>query len=408
MPTANFEGFAFRLSGPPVALGGSIPVGTTLDKVILTTRDLLTETGTKGGGSQDAFGLVSGESATIQINGSVIATTLPTLRGATLTTDAGTLSVFLFTVGADTYAIARAGTDFDAHTQITAPSVTSSFAFQSSLNPITYGLLPEGASTFTAATFNTQSSGANPNGQSISITIGTTTVYDTDLERGNGELTGGGGTELLTTLQFSDGSILGGVEALRYGGYSGYVTSFSYLFNAEKLNAVGKTLADVTGVLNSFAFDHDLDWDDVGFTLAAGPLPDGGNNDVPPPPPPPPPLVRLDGTSRADRLTGTDAAEAIRGFDGNDRLTGRGGADVFVFGTESRSGVRSTDTITDYQAGIDAIALEGGASVQSITDSGTAIIITLVGDRDRIVVQGADLDVADIDIVSTSGSFLVL
>ena len=76
--------------------------------------------------------------------------------------------------------------------------------------------------------------------------------------------------------------MLGGVETSQVGGYSGYVTAFSYLFDQAKLAASGHSLADVRGVLGSFAFDHDLNWNEAGFTLSAGPAPDGGGNDVPP------------------------------------------------------------------------------------------------------------------------------
>ena len=38
MATSNYEGFVFRLSGVTTGSGSTIPAGTTLDKVILTTR----------------------------------------------------------------------------------------------------------------------------------------------------------------------------------------------------------------------------------------------------------------------------------------------------------------------------------------------------------------------------------
>ena len=116
-------------------------------------------------------------------------------------------------------------------------------------------------------------------------------------------------------------------------------------------------------------------------------------------------MVIIKGTSRADTLNGTPAADAIRGFDGNDQMTGNGGNDVFIFGTDSRSGKRSTDTITDYQVGRDFIGLEGGAGVRSIVDIGSAIVITLLGDGDRIVIQGAPLNVPDIRILDNPPSF---
>jgi Ca2+-binding RTX toxin-like protein len=148
-----------------------------------------------------------------------------------------------------------------------------------------------------------------------------------------------------------------------------------------------------------------MNWNEAGFSFAAGPPPDGGNNNVAPPPPPPPPLVVINGNALANTLVGTAAADAIRGFDGNDRLTGNGGNDVFIFGTDSRSGRRSTDTITDFNAAQDYIGLEAGASVKSIVDNGSAIVITLVGDGDRIVINGAALNVSDIRILDNPVSF---
>ena len=69
--------------------------------------------------------------------------------------------------------------------------------------------------------------------------------------------------------------------------------------------------------------------------------------------------------------------------------------------------MRSTDHITDYHAGQDVVVLEAGASVRSIVDNGTAIVITLVGDGDKIFVDGAALNVADITFQETSSSFTI-
>ena len=404
MATSNYEGFVFQLSGLTTGSGSTIPAGVTLDKVILTTRDLLTAAGTPGGGTFDGFGLISGESATIQINGTVIATTAPVFRAALLHTDAGDISVLVFTIGSNTYALAAPGTNYDAPSQIVAPSVVNTGAVPQ-VDLISYGLLPEGANTYTAQSFSTQDFGGPAGGLPDFSEITTATIYDTDLIRGNGESIRTSYVETLTTIQFSDGSVLGGVETLQFGGYSGYVTAFTYLFDQAKLAASGHSLADVRGVLGSIDFDHDLNWDEAGFTFQAGPPPDGGGNDVPPPSPPPPPLNIINGTSRADTLNGTAAADAIRGFDGSDRLSGNGGNDVFIFGTDSRSGRRSTDTITDFQAGQDYIGLEGGSAVRSIVDTGSAIVITLVGDGDRIVINGAALNVSDIRILDNPFSF---
>ena len=403
MATASYEGFVFRLNGVTTSSGSTIATGTTLDKVILTTRDLITGT-TPAAQLSDAQGLISGESATFQINGALISSAAPVFRATVLHTNAGDITVLVFTVGANSYALAAPGTNFDSASQLVAPSLVNTPSVPI-VSPITYGLLPEGANIYTAQAFSTQDFNAPDGGLPDFSEITTTTLYDTDLVRGNGELQRTAYVETLSTIQFSDGTVLGGVETLQVGGYSGYVTAFSYLFDQAKLAASGHSLADVRGVLNSFAFDHDLNWDEAGFRFAAGPPPDGGGNALPPPPPPPPPLIIINGTTRADTLTGTAAADAIRGFDGNDRLTGNGGNDVFIFGTDSRSGRRSVDTITDFHANHDFIGLEGGASVRSIVDNGAAIVITLAGDGDRIVIDGAALTVADIRILDNPVTF---
>ena len=67
MATSNYEGFVFRLSGVTTSSGGTIPTGTGLEKVILTTRDLISRA-TAAAQLNDAQGLISGESTTFQVN----------------------------------------------------------------------------------------------------------------------------------------------------------------------------------------------------------------------------------------------------------------------------------------------------------------------------------------------------
>ena len=404
MTTANYEGFAFKLSGLITGSGSTIPLGTTLEKVVLTTRDLLAGA-TSAEQTNDAVGLTTGEGANFLINGLLLGTVTPTFRAVQLNTNAGSYSAIVFTIGTDSYAIPLPGANFTAATVITSASVVNTPTVPV-INPISFGLLPEDANTYTAQAFSTQDFGGPAGGLPDFSEVSTVTLYDTDLIRGNGEVQRTAFVETLATLQFKDGTVLGGVETLQTGGYSGYVTAFTYLFDKAALAASGHSIADVAAVLGSFATDHDLNWNEAGFSFVAGPLTNGGGDDVPPPPPPPPPLIILNGTSRADVLIGTAGREAIRGFDGNDTLTGGGGNDAFIFGTDSRSGHRSVDVIRDYQVGHDVIGLEGGASVRSIVDSGSAIVITLLGDGDRIVVSGAALNVADIKFVYDDFAFI--
>lgn len=312
--TSHYEGYVFRFSGVTTGAGTTIAASTVLDKVILTTRDLLSGT-TEAAELNDALGLSGGEAATFQISGNVIANTSPIFGAVFFNTNAGAISALVFTMASVTYALATPGTIFDAATRITAPSLVIRQSVPV-VNPISYGLLPEAANTYCAHVFSTQDFGGPERGLPDASAIGTVTLYDTDLVGGNGALQRTVYQETLTTVQFGGSFILGGVETLRNSGYSGYVTAFNYLFDVAKLAASGHTLAAVRGVLSSVAFDHDLIWLEAGLVLAAGPPPDGGNN----------------GTARANVLNGTTAADAIRGFDGNDTLTGNGGNNVFIFG----------------------------------------------------------------------------
>ncbi|WP_048752737.1 hypothetical protein, partial [Crocosphaera watsonii] len=58
----------------------------------------------------------------------------------------------------------------------------------------------------------------------------------------------------------------------------------------------------------------------------------------------------------------TFSANPIIGFPEDDTRTGNGGSDIFVL--ESGQG---TDTITDFQLGLDLIGLEGGLTFGSLT-----------------------------------------
>ena len=415
MATTNFEGNIFRLSGLTLGSGGTIPTGTRLEKVVLTTRDL-------DQGGIDGLSLDPGEAANLLINGTLIATVVPQMRATLLVTDAGSFTVLVFSVGGNSYALAPFNTNFAGITRTTAPAVLNIGAVNG-ISPIQYGLQPEDANTYSAQSFSIESFGS----QIFSSGVSTVDLLDTDLVRGNGatpgqellvsdvgttvtrdifSVAGSSYSESLTTVQFKDGTILGGLQTLERVTYSGYTNFGSYFFDQAALAASGHTIADIATVLGSLAFDHNLSWAQAGFTFQSGPVVNGGGDNVPPPPPLPT-ITIINGTSRADVLTGTSGSDAIRGFDGNDRLTGGAGRDAFIFGTDSRSGVRSTDRITDYQAGLDVVVLEAGSSVKSIIDNGSAIVITLVGDNDRIVIDGAALNLSDIVFQETSGSFSI-
>ena len=186
MTTANYEGFAFKLSGLITGSGSTIPLGTTLEKVVLTTRDLLAGA-TSAEQTNDAVGLTTGEGANFLINGLLLGTVTPTFRAVQLNTNAGSYTAIVFTIGTDSYAIPLPGANFTAATVITSASVVNTPTVPV-INPISFGLLPEDANTYTAQAFSTQDFGGPAGGLPDFSEVSTVTLYDTDLIRGNGEV----------------------------------------------------------------------------------------------------------------------------------------------------------------------------------------------------------------------------
>jgi Ca2+-binding RTX toxin-like protein len=77
----------------------------------------------------------------------------------------------------------------------------------------------------------------------------------------------------------------------------------------------------------------------------------------------------LNGNAGGDILNGDNGDDILNGGVGNDTLTGGNGADRFVI----TSGA-GTDTITDFKAGTDLIALSGGVSFNQLSFSGNNIL----------------------------------
>ena len=258
------------------------------------------------------------------------------------------------------------------------------------------------------------------------LTVATATLTDTNLIRGDGTaetVTSGSGFQLFNgwvggptfsyipqlggtpqtgetfvNVTFSDGTVIGGVRALidvQTGPYA--LTTRQYLLETATLDAAGKTLADVTGLEISGTVDHDLSWADFGFVATGGTGGGGGT--------PTPTLNLVSGTALSDRLFGTAGNDLIRGGGDDDRLTGLAGADSFVFGADARDADRDRDIITDFTAGVDQIVFEAGAQIRSIEARNGNVIIQLEGDRDSIVVQGADLSIQQ-DFVFTNDLFI--
>ena len=259
-------------------------------------------------------------------------------------------------------------------------------------------------------------------GQYFNIVNGTPTglinveLTDTDLIRGNGTgesvdtaffplfdgFTTGGvfeDGEVTTTVTFTDGTSVSGVLGLydRYF-FKTFETYDTFLLDQDALAAVGKTMDDVAFVSIDGYVDHDLTWEDLGFTPTGVVVPD-------PEPEPEPEFTVITGTARSDVLTGTSANEILIGGGDDDRLTGGAGEDVFVFGADDRDMDRDRDVITDFNVNEDLIVLEDGASIRFVEQRGSNFIIQLEGDRDTIVVQNADISVVA-NIVYTDDLFV--
>lgn len=81
----------------------------------------------------------------------------------------------------------------------------------------------------------------------------------------------------------------------------------------------------------------------------------------------------LSGRAGNDTIDGDSGADSLVGGSGNDLLTGGGGADVFIYSGSNLG----TDTITDYESGLDEVQLAGGLTVASNIQSGSDSIVTL-------------------------------
>lgn len=115
-------------------------------------------------------------------------------------------------------------------------------------------------------------------------------------------------------------------------------------------------------------------------------------------------INEINGTDGRDNLIGTDGADAIRSFGGSyDMMRGGSEADQFIFGAEANNGLRERDVILDYEVGIDEIVLQDGATVGSIRETSSQVVIFLEGDRDAIYVRGDGVTADDIAIVGTTG-----
>jgi Ca2+-binding RTX toxin-like protein len=79
----------------------------------------------------------------------------------------------------------------------------------------------------------------------------------------------------------------------------------------------------------------------------------------------------LTGGAGKDTLNGGNGKDDLTGGTGNDILTGGSGSDTFIF-----AALDGSDTITDFNDGLDYIGLSGGLSFGALSFSGSNIFVT--------------------------------
>ncbi len=166
----------------------------------------------------------------------------------------------------------------------------------------------------------------------------------------------GGSDAGLTTYELLPGGELSLMSAVAFetGQGMGNITSIDTAVNGDTVSIfVTEERADRVQVFTA-------DYSDLGNLIVAtsGTTNGTGGDD------------RLMGSSSADTLSGGVGDDFLHDGAGADRLTGGAGADVFVFAADT-----STDTITDFQIGVDRIDLSDWGrfyTVDALTITSTA------------------------------------
>ncbi len=392
MAFTTLERDIFRISGTAIGPGQIIAAGTALESVRLTTID--EDAGPLGplGLNFDPFNVNRGELVSLRIDGISVAETVPSFSAVQIVTAEGTFTARAFTAGGNTYIVPRAEFPATADT-VTTASATIATSAAGGLAVGEFGLRPENANTYSGSYYTENFFGSTRFGTGTAALD----VFDADGIRGTADSVGeelalsgirpiglDSAQEIVASVEFADGTAIAGVRGLLAtlsGSYGEFTRNF--LFDSDALAAVGKTLADITGVQSFATTDHSLNWEDLGLTLTA--QGDGG-----PFTPDPEPFVfnEVTGTGRADSLLGSDGRDLIRGLGRSDTMDGGADADSFVFGNETRDGRRDTDRIVNYEAGVDRIYFDDSAVVRDVRDIAGGVRIIFDGDGDRVDVLG--------------------
>lgn len=107
---------------------------------------------------------------------------------------------------------------------------------------------------------------------------------------------------------------------------------------------------------------------------------------------------RLDGGGDDDTLNGGPGDDTLTGGSGDDVLTGSGGVDTFVFNSDAVTG---SDTITDFENGVDTIRIEGAAEFADLTIVPVGLDTVVTWDTGSVTLEGelGLINAADFDFV---------
>lgn len=204
-------------------------------------------------------------------------------------------------------------------------------------------------------------------GDSVMGGVGNDVVYGGD---GADSLYGEDGSDMLNGGAGND-DLLGGLGRDTAYGETGDDRLYGEAQNDQLFGGLGNDL------VNGGTHDDRLDGEDGRDTLLGG----TGNDFV-------------IGGADNDQLSGNGGNDTLNGGLGTDLMTGGDGGDVFLFAFAADSSVAASDTITDFQIGIDRIdltSMDANASVaadQDFTWRGSAAITGL--GQVRIAVVAGD------------------
>lgn len=286
MPTASFEAVVIEIPNTTLSAGSTVPAGTPLKLVTLMTAHIVPEPSTVSRLGvtltfpKTRFGLRTGSAVTYSIDGETIATEVPVQRIIHLETNVGRIAGVGFSIGKNSYVSIPANTPVEGVTSTIADSIARTTPILGIEN-FTYGFFPANAERLSGQMYLERYRGSEFRSNMLIPVV----LYDADGLRGTsgpaGEIiltdrqdnrpisryTGAAAEEVEVEVVFNDGRKLQ-VLAIRYVARGGYTARavLVYFFDTEALIANGRSIEDIAQVISSTPVNHDLHWEQLGFS----------------------------------------------------------------------------------------------------------------------------------------------